>query len=779
MRVGQQSRLAAVAIGAAAALACAQLVIHVPARDDPTVTGPQPDLQAGASRVDLTPIPGIPLGGYSTEGKVSRGFWTRLGARSIYLEDAGGKSLVVVTTDLMIMPAGLADRVVALLHEPTGGLPPGVGVPLTRIGRENLLLAATETHQSPGNFFDSELYNSYSSAQAGFDTELFEFLARQITKGIKLAYHDREEAVLRTSHFTGPTADAYVIDEFVRNRSLDAFLLNAEAQHVLAANATRLSLCPVADPDWPRDYADPRACRAVHARVDLLELLGKTSLEPIALAVIVPAHITMLDAQSEVYASDLFGLAATMLESRMGGGSGCGKNSATPPVVGVFNGAQGDVSLWWRRHDREEALALSKQLVDHVCNRLAAGLRDPGAPSLGFQFDYVSVANRSFTDAEGYSRTTESRPAMGAPELGGAEDQRTVLYDLGQREGVRHYVRREHGAKQMPLLIELPGIEVDLVGDMFRSQEPPDVAPLGVFRIGDVALVGFPSEPTTVMGLRIREEVATAMTIPSANQVLLVSFANGHISYVTTPQEYDRQTYEGASNYWGPATGPLLQWQAGLLAASLGKISAAPMSAAPKAWTRSYHVGAEWVFELRNAWGPPYDPDEGLANIAVQGGDPYRKFPTFCWRDHIPSLGTGSPECARALPDVRIADVSTNETFEIDGLAQDNRGFGLVTAMVAVSREETEWCAVWLRPEGSVPPSPTSTCRFSVDRISGPSVASDAFACANGAPFSRPRDSSNALLPPLVPNDGSHWLCKWPLDVLLGACSTTCTAGAL
>ncbi len=51
---------------------------------------PSGKFQAGAAKNDITPMPGFPMGGFSLAGKVSRGYWTRLYARAIYLEDEGG-----------------------------------------------------------------------------------------------------------------------------------------------------------------------------------------------------------------------------------------------------------------------------------------------------------------------------------------------------------------------------------------------------------------------------------------------------------------------------------------------------------------------------------------------------------------------------------------------------------------------------------------------------------------------------------------------------------------
>ena len=83
----------------------------------PLAAAPQPTgvFQAGAAKTDLTPMPGYPMGGHSIAGSIARGFWTRLWARAIYLEDAAGKSLALVSCDLWSMPAGLADRVAELV----------------------------------------------------------------------------------------------------------------------------------------------------------------------------------------------------------------------------------------------------------------------------------------------------------------------------------------------------------------------------------------------------------------------------------------------------------------------------------------------------------------------------------------------------------------------------------------------------------------------------------------------------------------------------------------
>ena len=55
---------------------------------------------AGAAEVDITPSPGFPVFGFSTEGtKYALGHWTRLKARIIVFQDSKGKRLAMVQID--------------------------------------------------------------------------------------------------------------------------------------------------------------------------------------------------------------------------------------------------------------------------------------------------------------------------------------------------------------------------------------------------------------------------------------------------------------------------------------------------------------------------------------------------------------------------------------------------------------------------------------------------------------------------------------------------------
>ena len=84
----------------------------------------------------------------------------------------------------------------------------------------------------------------------------------------------------------------------------------------------------------------------------------------------------------------------------------------------------------------------------------------------------------------------------------------------------------------------------------------PQVLPLQAVRIGNWAWVAAPAEFTTSSGRRLKDSVLKEMSGSGVSRVLFVGYANAYASYVTTPEEYQLQLYEGASTHFGQWTQP-------------------------------------------------------------------------------------------------------------------------------------------------------------------------------------------------------------------------------
>ncbi|MFM7062682.1 MAG: neutral/alkaline non-lysosomal ceramidase N-terminal domain-containing protein, partial [Actinomycetes bacterium] len=107
-------------------------------------------LLAGAAEVDITPPPGLPKAGYSSNAYDGRGFRSRLRARVLHLR-AGTVSVALVQCDLLGGSSVVQHLVAQAVVEDTD-------VPLA-----GLMIGATHTHAGPGQFVGTDFYNRFAS----------------------------------------------------------------------------------------------------------------------------------------------------------------------------------------------------------------------------------------------------------------------------------------------------------------------------------------------------------------------------------------------------------------------------------------------------------------------------------------------------------------------------------------------------------------------------------------------------------------------------------------
>ena len=153
---------------------CATYHINVPAYPLHAASPGPGRFIAGAGTREITPPPGFPMGGHGLAGRVARGYWTRLRARSFYFDDGRGRRLALVSAELFAIPAGLHAKVLEAVNRSH------------RLRPEELVLAATHSHHGPANFASSEIYNSFAGPLPDFSPVLLDFLARH-RAGIQFA----------------------------------------------------------------------------------------------------------------------------------------------------------------------------------------------------------------------------------------------------------------------------------------------------------------------------------------------------------------------------------------------------------------------------------------------------------------------------------------------------------------------------------------------------------------------------------------------------------------
>ena len=144
-------------------------------------------------------------------------------------------------------------------------------------------------------------------------------------------------------------------------------------------------------------------------------------------------------------------------------------------------------------------------------------------------------------DDEGHR--VDDKPVWGLPFLGGSEDGASIFHEPGATEGKRTAVDDPVQGYKIPAA---PGIV---------HETNPEVQ---VLRVGDRLLLGAPGEPTVEMGRRFREAVAPVLPA-GVKEPVIVGLANDYIGYMTTPEEYQMQHYEGGHTVFGHYTSLLIR----------------------------------------------------------------------------------------------------------------------------------------------------------------------------------------------------------------------------
>ncbi|MGH3560416.1 MAG: neutral/alkaline non-lysosomal ceramidase N-terminal domain-containing protein, partial [Mycobacterium sp.] len=142
---------------------------------------------------------------------------------------------------------------------------------------------------------------------------------------------------------------------------------------------------------------------------------------------------------------------------------------------------------------------------------------------------------------------------------------RNVVYRLSPRLRDSHAPKGAVG----------PGIRLNKVLPLMAER-----APVQLLRIGQLYLIGIPAEVTIVAGLRLRRTVA-GIVGAELPDVLVAGYSNGYLHYVTTPEEYGEQRYEGGSTMFGRWELPALQQVVAVLATAMRDRHPAPGGTPP------------------------------------------------------------------------------------------------------------------------------------------------------------------------------------------------------
>lgn len=520
--------------------------------------------EAGWSKqvIDIQPQ-GYAMHGYGQPGHRATRTQSPLHARAVVLRDDAGKSVVFCCLDLGYVTQAMRAQSVSRLQQALGD----------SFDEACFVLTCTHTHSGPGGCSHDVLYNLVTP---GFQPAHLAAVVEAVAGTVLAAWRDCAPTALSLG--TGDFEDAVPV---AWNRSLAAWNRN---------------------PDVTRH--DMHDChRAMDRQMQVLTLsrAGRAR----AMISLFGVHATCLGNSLDRHDGDNKGYAALQAEAVLGGEG----------AVAIFaQGTAGDISPHYHgpgQQARRDAIqgedeyryaAENGAHQSRLALALAAGMQRPVEGALDGILTYVDFsqvhAHPDFTGGDTEAWTTEPchglaffagtpvdghglPPALAAPLRLAAralKRWRGSCFSRLSPADRAHYRRLYAAQGPKDILIEsgrklalgrpltqlgLPDAVDPLVAEINRqaaagaithSDLVPSVLPLQIVRIGTLALVCCPGEFTTTAGRRVRDVVRQTLAGSGIEQVLICTYCNDYMGYVTTREEYQEQAYEGGHTVYGQWT---------------------------------------------------------------------------------------------------------------------------------------------------------------------------------------------------------------------------------
>ena len=522
-----------------AALAAFLLVCTV---GPPAAEAAAPGYRVGVGIGDITgEAADVGMLGYADPAQTTAGLASRQWARAFVIADAAGSHVAFVSTEVDFVTQAVQVEVLKRLRAKYGDT----------YTDQNVVLTATHTHSGPGGFSEYTLWNLTT---LGFEQKTFDALVDGIVRAIDAA--DADLAPGTVKYAEGTLAGANV------NRSLPAFDKD-----------------PAADKAAFPDAVDQKMT------VLRFEQAGK----PVGLLDFFATHGTSMTPANHLISADNKGYASHLVEAgaygidwahRGGFVAAFAQTNAGDMSPNLRNGgAQGPTDDEFENTriigqlQADKALELFNNATEVLAGPIAARGRY-------VDFSQVQVAGQYTPDGQPH---TTCPGALGQNFTAGAED------------GPGPPIVSE-GDLSTNLLLLAAGIVVTPTPPSVRacqapkqvflgtgSQNPPwtpQIMPLQVLRIGQLAISTAPGEFTIVSGKRVRAAVDAQLGGVTTHQIL-AGYANAYAGYVATPEEYDTQNYEGAATHFGRYTQSAYAQELAKLAAALRDGQPTPSAVQP------------------------------------------------------------------------------------------------------------------------------------------------------------------------------------------------------
>lgn len=525
--------------------------------------------EVGVGKADITAFKlGVGMMGYGMYYNIVKGVETDLFARAVVIRDTTtGKKIALVNAEICFMTIAIRRGVMKKLqrkHEHLG------------FAEDAVMLTAQHTHSAPGGYSHFGLYNM---SIPGFVPEVYQKVVDGIVEAIVMADENLQPATIRISkgEIDGDKEVAF-------NRSLDAYNANPEV----------------------KQKVHPEATNEAVDRNMLLMRFDDLEGNPIGSWNWFGVHTTSLSNDNHRICSDNKGYAAKYHEDKV-------RKRKKDKFISVFAQRKaGDITPNWR-WDRKKKWTRGKFEDDFESAKFNANIQFEQAHALfksakaskdlPTQIDHVMtyvdfrkvIVDKEFACGQKDARTGPAchgvaffegtkegpgmPPAVGALarllcrsqkayELAAApfkpKDKAERIYEKYHTQGPKDILveaddRRILGTRDIKNLV-VPAWADPAVGQFKRfhangslGEKPwiPQILPIQIIILGNLAFAGIPAEITTIAGQRLENTLLEVLADRGVTEVVCSTYTNAYCGYITTYEEYQLQLYEGGHTVFG------------------------------------------------------------------------------------------------------------------------------------------------------------------------------------------------------------------------------------
>lgn len=610
-----------------------------------------PNFMAGAATADITPPPGyLPRAGYATWSTIGEGFRTRLYARAYYLRDRQGDSHLIVQTDLASGSRILHTRLGERLAKHTD------------INASNLTITTTHTHSAPGQILGSQFYNKHISHKSGFASGYFDFLVKQISDAAIKAYQQQRPAKLATGKIDiwGQT----------RNRSIQAHVENNNIEN--------------------KSTADNRTFHQVNPSLYMVRIDGVNKngqYEPMGAFASFSIHGTALPQQETLFNADVWAYIHKDWEQFITHTY----RPSQPIHVSAFEGTHGDIAPAQRfgMAGYIEARRIGQGIAKKVSS-LYRQLDDQLTDQVDISSAIRQVNIREDNTIDGYEICSEAAAGMTLAAAPLEHTSPVIGYLPFFKQGSRRWGDEKDNCQGRKRILGF-----SLLQPIFEPKDSfPDYVLFQLVKINDLVMVPLPFEVTTESGNRIANAIKQQFDDAKTpiQKVMVSSLAGGYTGYVTTPEEYGRQYYEGGHTIYGKQTLPYLTAHSSQLAQDMLN-STEPVIELPDQW--QYHFEVERFLPLPTpASGQRRVLEKPIYTHASTNQEGQW---TFSWVD----VNASKIELHRPLLSIETRlDEEAWVPLKVDGVTVNDEGYDMAIRIIETDAGHgmAEYSAYWYNP---------------------------------------------------------------------------------